>query len=574
MVKAKLYDAELLPDIRALVKRAVDLYGDSIAHKQLGPKKIIEEYSFRQINDEMNQLGTCLISMGLGGKHMAILSENSHQWVVSYLAVVNGAGIAVPLDKELTVDDLSKLIIKSDTEVLFCSSAYYHFAKLLMWICSELKVLIVLNPEVDKNYDQAYLLPQLLERGAQELSQGNSSYADVQIDVDAPCEIIFTSGTTGANKGVMLSHKNNMAVVYSSMCLIDAGTVSMSVLPINHSFERNCNILGGLYCGATLCFNDSLKHIMANLQLFKPTFMLVVPLFLESMIKNIWREIDKANLTNHTIYAVRFSNLIRKIGIDKRDLYFKPIHQIFGGNLKQMVCGGAPLNSEIIKKFDDLGINIVQGYGITECAPLVAANGTAFKKIDSVGKIVPGCKVRISNPDKKGIGEVEVFGDNIMIGYYKDEESTVRSFTEDGWFRTGDLGRLDRHGFLYLSGRKKNLIILPNGKNVFPEEIEEELLLNIPYIKETVVFALLNNKNEQSKICAACFLNYDYINENNISDPNSTLENDIKSFNRKLASYKQINEIRIVDEEFEKTTTQKIKRYLVERRFNNAGTAS
>ena len=565
--KKKLFKADRMKDLKELVERGAKLYGDSVLFEQIVSKTETETVTFNQMLERSNAIGTQLIAMGLKGKQIAIIGETSIEWMEAYFGVVNGTGVAVPLDKELQPATLAKQINISECAAIFCSFKMYKKIKQALEQCPNVKYCIVMRAKEGFDYEAEGCLSftDVIARGQELVNNGDRSFIDAEINPEIMSEIVFTSGTTGANKGVMLSHKNVCATVYSSMKLIRPGEKTLSVLPINHTYEKNTHLLGALYLGATVCFNDDLKHVMQNFERFKPTFSLMVPLFLETMVRKINVESEKAGLSNHLRYGAKFSNLIRKIGIDKRRLFFKPILDKFGGNINQIVCGGAPLSKEIIKTLDSYGIDIVEGYGITECSPLVAANCTRFKKVGSVGMVVPGTTVRIDNPDSNGYGEILVKGDNVMLGYYKDEASTKAVFTEDGWFKTGDIGYLDKDNFLYISGRVKNLIILPNGKNVFPEEIEEMLVTQIAYIKEVVVYA----DEANTGIYAACYLDDEFLTANGVEDRYAYLMNDIAKFNSKIATFKRITDVVIYDSEFEKTTTKKIKRFMIERRTAN-----
>ncbi len=557
LLKRNLYHAEKIRDIRTLVRRAADLYDQRIAYKEIGSDKEIVEYSFSRLEEDMDALGTALLHKGFEGKHIAILSENSYAWVLSYLAVINGVGVVIPMDKELTDEDIITLLKKSDADALICSETFYPSLENILANCPKLESCIIISSLPKEKY---ITLNELIDLGKKLLEEGVRDYLGAPIPVENMSEIIFTSGTTGANKGVMLSQKNIMSVVYGAFHLIKPGKVSISVLPLNHSYECSCHILGGIYWGLTVCFNDSLKNLTKNLKRFCPDFTIMVPLFLESIDKLIWKTSKEVGLVGHLKYGIKFSNLIRKLHIDQRRRFFKPILESFGGNLEQVVCGGAPLRNETITAFDNLGINVVNGYGISECAPLVAANCTAWKRLGSVGYIVPICQVRIMNKDRNGSGEIQVKGDNVMLGYYKDEAATKSTFTEDGWFITGDLGYLDKDNFLYLTGRDKNLIILPNGKNVHPEELEETITSSIPYVKEVVVTSSIGNKLDESSIHAYIYFDPSSVQESGYENLRSQIKADIKKINRRLAVYKRISSIFISEKEFEKTTTKKIKR--------------
>lgn len=560
MINKRFYKVENIGDIKALLERAEDLYSDWIAFKELGPNKETYEYAYSRMVQDVNALGTKLLEMGLKGKHFALLGENSYAWVISYLAVVNGVGISIPLDKELVEDDITALLIKGDVDVIICSDAFAPDMEGIMEKCPKLKTCIIMNPQ--EYYPDCYALEDLIESGSRVLEEGNRDYLDIMIDQDGMCEISFTSGTTGANKGVMLSHRNIMAVVYGAMHVIRAEGISFSVLPINHTYEKSCHILGGIYSGITICFNDSLKRVVENINVFKPDMTLMVPIFLESIYKNIWKESEKSGLANHLRYGIWFSNILRKFGIDKRRYFFKPILKRFGGNINQIICGGAPLRQEVAEGLSDLGIDVLNGFGITECAPLVACNMRTWNKHGSVGRIMPNCKVRIDDPDENGIGEIQVKGDNVMLGYYKDPVNTRKTFTEDGWFRTGDLGYIDRDQFLYINGREKNLIILSNGKNVCPEEIEDVIVGKIPYVQEAVVFAKPAIVGDDT-ISVCVYFEEDFLLENGLLSCGKRLNQDMKTVNRSLPVYKRVSKVLISESEFVKTTTKKIKRDLI-----------
>lgn len=568
-MRRRIFKSEKVTDLKELVNKAGELYSDKIAFKELGLNNEILEYSFNKLRNDVNALGTKLLDMGLKGHHIAIIGENSYSWIVSYLAIINGVGVAVPLDKELTDEDITKLLIQCDADAVVCSNTFVESIKSSLLKCPNIKTCVVMNP--NKDNEGFHAISHLVEEGTQLLSNGNNEYVDASIDRDKMCEIVFTSGTTGANKGVMLSHKNIATVVNGALAYINPSDTSFSVLPISHTYECSCHILGGILSGITICINNSLKRVADNLNLFKPNFSIMVPLFLESMYRKIWKVSKENNLDGHLRYGIKVSNLIRKIGIDMRRLYFKPVLDSFGGNLSQIVSGGAPLQPEIGKCLTDLGIEILNGYGITECAPLVSTNSELWKKKGSVGRIIPGCRVKIDNPDKKGVGEILVKGDNVMLGYYKDIKNTKESFTKDGWFKTGDLGSLDRHNFLYINGRKKNLIVLSNGKNIHPEEVEETIIKKLPYVKEVVVYSPTAKNGIQDTITASIHVDKEYFIDKESSFIDNKLNQDIKILNRNLPVYKRITNVMRQESEFEKTSTRKIKRNAaIERCVENA----
>lgn len=553
--------AERVSDLRALVKRAEKLYGETVAYREFDNKRELVSFSFERLSRDMDALGTKLLDMGLAGKHIAIIGESRYAYVLSYLAVVCGVGVIVPIDKELPGKDIAKLVKKADSEAIIFSDTYASEMDEILENLPEITVKINMNP---KDGDDRFLnLFDLIDDGYRLLKEGHSEYLEKVIDSEKMCTIIFTSGTTGANKGVMLCHKNMTAVVYSAFSMFKFPHMSFSVLPINHSYEFNTHILGALYAGITICFNDSLKHVSANLKTFQPEMTIMVPLIVENLYKTIWANAEKNGLKKHLQYGIKYSNLIRKIGIDARKYFFKPVLEALGGKLKVIVCGGAPLRPEIVKDFESFGITVYNGYGITECAPLIASNCSVKSVPGSIGIRVPVAEVRIDSDSRKEEGEIQVKGDNVMLGYYKDEQATKDSFTDDGWFKTGDIGVMNKKGVLSITGRQKNLIILANGKNVHPEEIEEYMQANIPYIKEIVVSAPSQSSTDGSLITASVYLDPKFVNENGLENAKKMVEADIRQCNKQLAPYKRIHKTIVRETEFEKTTTLKIKRHKV-----------
>ena len=557
------YETDYIHTLRDLLERSEKKYGLDFAYKELDPERNLHSYTFVQLREDVDALGTSLLERGLLGKHFAIVSESSYSYVVSYMAVSMGLGVIVPLDKELSKEELLKLICKSDAEVLLYSELLSDDVEELKGSCPEVRTFINISMYGTKMGSISIL--DLLQEGRSLINSGDRRYKTLPIDRNKMAAILFTSGTTGVHKGVMLSHKNILTVIHSAFSMFRFSKVSFSVLPINHTYEFNLHVLGCLYGGITLCFNDSIKHVKDNLMIFQPGMTLMVPMIVESLYKNIWKEAEKNNLTKHLQYGIWFSNLIRKVGIDQRKLFFKPIMESLGGNLQTIVCGGAPLRPDIVKGFEDIGISVYNGYGITECAPLIATNCTMKNIAGSVGVVIPDNLVRIADTDEDGIGEIQVQGDNVMMGYYKDPVSTRKTFTADGWFKTGDLGYLDRKGALYITGREKNLIILANGKNVHPEELEEYILDHLAYVKEVVVYAPLSPEGNEVMIMAEAYMEDQFLIEKGVDEAKKILKEDISKLNHKLSVYKRIHDVELRECEFEKTSTKKIKRYCIER---------
>jgi long-chain acyl-CoA synthetase len=555
------YPTRRLRDLRELVQRSADEFGDRTAFKELDRSDEVRSYSFSQLRDDVAALGTALLARGVAGRHVALVGESCYSYVVSYLAVVNAGAVIVPLDKELTVDELVHLVKKSDADLLLYGDSLADDVPAIRDACPRLTGAVAIDlysADTDEPDDPG--VPDLLRTGRELIAQGDTSFASVAIDPDAICAILFTSGTTGANKGVMLTPRNITAVVHGAYSLHRLRPVSLSVLPINHSYEFNLHVLGAIFGGITLCFNDSVKHVRENLGRFRPEMTLMVPMIVEALFKNIWREAEKNHLATHLRYGIWLSNALRRVGIDLRRYYFIPVIQSLGGMLNMIVCGGAPLRPEVVKGMSDLGIEVYNGYGITECSPLISSNCALANIPGSVGIPIPCVRVRIDSPDADGNGEIQVKGDNVMVGYYKDADATARSFTPDGWFKTGDLGHLGRRNALFITGRQKNLIILPNGKNVQPEELEEHLLSSIEYVKEVVVHASTDEAGVEH-IVATAFLDAMFVQGVGLDEAEARFRADVARHNRKLAGYKQIHHAQVRDCEFTKTSTQKIKRY-------------
>ncbi len=549
---------ERFETVRDLVDYSDVQFGDRIAFKDIQEDHSIAEYSFHRLKADTIAIAGKLLADGYQGKHFALIGESSYQYVACYLSVVNWVGVIVPIDKELNDTDIVKLIEKSDAEIIFYSDFLAEDILEIMSRCPQIVSAIHIGSADHRHLHRA--LDDIIAAGRVLPIEQKRSMLQSHLDPDAMCTILYTSGTTGANKGVMLSHHNLTATVFAALSFFKLPDTSFSVLPINHSYEFNIHVLSCLCGGATLCFNDSIKHVKNNLLLFKPQMSLMVPMIVDGLYKNIWKEAEKSGLANHLKFGIWFSNLIRKIGIDKRDLFFFPILDALGGNLKIIVSGGAPLNPALIKGLDHIGIRVYNGYGITECSPLISTNSPLSDRPGSVGQIAPICQIKIGNPRTDGNGEIWVKGENVMLGYYHDPEATRSTFTEDGWFKTGDIGYLDNKEFLYITGREKNLIILANGKNVHPEELEEKLLNSIPYIREVLVYASKNDLGHDCMIAADAYLDQDFVKAHGQEEAKRCFDEDMSKLNRHLSVYKRIEHYSVRDTEFEKTTTKKIKR--------------
>ncbi|MFQ6881149.1 AMP-binding protein [Clostridium sp.] len=540
---------ECLETIRDIINNSSNKYKDKIAIREKKNKKIVS-YTYGQLRDDVYALGTKLIDMGLKDKHIAIVGENSYSWIVSYLAIITGVGVAVPLDKELDSEQISKLLEKGDASAVLFSKGFLSSIDEIIEN-SKLEFAACLN-DTDKYTD----VQTLINEGRQLINEGSTVYEDSIVNVNELNVIMFTSGTTGFNKGVMISQNNLLVNIEVACKAFGIYHKTVAVLPFHHIYENVCGMIAPITVGMTLFINDSLKYLSKDLKLAQPELEIMVPLFLETMEKSIRAQLKRMNLEKTFENSIKFSNFLLKFGIDLRRLLFRKVHANFGGKLKAIVCGGAALKPELITFFGDIGITIHNGYGITECTPLISVNLNKKGDHFSVGKIFSSCQVKIDNKNEEGIGEILVKGPNVMIGYYKDDESNEKSFT-NGWFRTGDYGSIDADKNLVICGRKKNLIVLSNGKNVHPEELEGYIYEMMPYVKESLVY-IDKNKKGSEVISTYVYLDQDFSSGKSLEELESILKEDLKKVNKKLPSFKKIQHIYIKEEEFEKNSSKKI----------------
>ena len=538
-----LYKVEHFKTIREMLKRQAESNKDAVAYKYEDGKSV-KEVTYGEFYDEVVSLGTALLKKGYEHKHIACIGHNSYKWILVYMTAILSNNVFIPIDKDLPQEDIVNVVNHSEADIIFCDRKYEenlqnaNFGK---------------SVEIVSLDDEESELMSLVNTGKNAVENGDRAY--LEMELNAPEEmkmILYTSGTTGNPKGVMLSEKNMLACVCSGLEIADVSGIALSVLPYHHSYELVGGLLMAVHEGSTVCINKSLKSVTKSLLLFKPTYMMIVPAFAELFYERIWANIRKKGKERAFKALLALSNALLKAGIDKRRQFFGEIHAVFGGRMEKLICGGAPLRPEIAYFFDNIGISLQTGYGITECSPLVTGNREHFDDPVTVGVTLPCNEVRIDAPDNDGIGEIKVKGDSVMLGYFKEPEKTAEVL-KDGWFYTGDYGKYTDKRQLIITGRKKNLIVLTNGKNIFPEEIEEYILA-IPEVKETIVFARKSKDGYQKNLTARVYLNPD--------TPLSIEELRVKvsAALSKLPKYKQVQEIIVQDEEFEKTTTKKIKR--------------
>ena len=561
--KSKLYNSVKMHDFKDLVNRYLSLYPNEIAfeYKQTPQSKEHIKITYNQFANDIKSLGTALINLGLSKKRIAIIAPNRYEWCVSYLAITTSNMVVVPLDKSLPNNEIEDLIIRSKADAIIFDKKYEDiFSKISKENKSNLSFYICMD-----NSDKFTTYSSLIKSGATLLSQGNHYYDNVKINNNEMSIMLFTSGTTSISKAVALSQSNICEDIYSlaQMTDIRKDDTFLSFLPLHHTFESTCTFLYGTFSGITVAFCDGIKYVQKNLAEFKITGFVCVPLMLEIIYKKIMKSIEERGKTKLVKNMSKICNGLLHIGIDIRRKVFKEILDNLGGKLRILIAGGAAMSKDAIQGFLDLGINLLQGYGLTETSPVVAGENDKFKRCGSVGFPLPGISVRIDNPNEEGIGEIAVKSPTVMLGYVNNESATAEVI-KDNWFYTGDLGYFDKDGFLFITGRKKDVIVLKNGKNIFPEELE--ILINkLPYVSESMVFGRPCDDGNY-KVCAKIVYNKDVVDEiyPNVSheDLLNLIWNSIKeNVNHKMPAYKYIREIIVTDKPLIKTTTQKVKRH-------------
>ncbi len=552
-------------DLKDMLKQTGEAYGDRPAYTFKAEEKgKFTTITHKEFRDEINALGTVLINMGLKDKRIAVISENRYEWELSYLAVAAGVGVIVPLDKSLPDNELESLILRSQVEAIIYSSKYDAIMNTLREKKNtNLKYFI--SMDLAENTQGIYAERSLIEKGKKLLKEGKKEYLDAKIDADKMGIMLFTSGTTAMSKAVMLSHKNLVTNIMDIIQRFDLYEDDrfLSFLPLHHVFECTVGFLYPISIGGSIAFCEGVKHMADNIKEFGITAMISVPAVFDIIYRKVMKTIEKKGKMQNLEKGKKISQLLLKVKIDIRKQLFKEVHESLGPKLRLVVTGGAALDSETEKGFNDLGFDVEQGYGLTETAPVIAAETPKCRRLGSIGKKFPSVEVKIDNPDEEGIGELMAKGSSIMLGYYENEEATKAALDDDGWFHTGDLARIDKDGFIYISGRKKSVIVLNNGKNVFPEEIET-LLNKVEGIKESFVYEKKENDGDV-KVCVEIVYDKELIKElYNIDGEESIKEflwEKVKEVNKLMPKYKYVREMIITEEPLVKTTTLKIKRH-------------
>ena len=563
-MREAIYEVERITDLKDMINKSVDKFADRPAYVFKTDKKgKIKEITYRQLKNDIDNLGTSLINLGLQDKRIAVIGENRYEWGVTYLAVVNGTGTIVPLDKALPANEIESLIVRSGVEAIVYSSKYDEIMNMLKEKKNtDLKYFISMDLEESENGIISF--KKLINRGKELLENGDKRFVDAKIDVEEMKIMLFTSGTTSKSKAVMLSNTNIASNVYAMLLVEDMRPTdnNLAFLPFHHIFGSTCMIVM-IAIGAKTAFPDGLRYVAQNLKEYQISLFVGVPLLVEAIYKNIEKEIEKKGKTKLINNAKKLSNCLLKLHIDVRRKLFKDVIDALGGRMRFIISGGAPLDKKVAQGFNELGIEVVQGYGLTETSPVISAENAKKKRYGSIGFPMENVEVEIINKDENGIGEIRVKGPNVMLGYYENEEAT-KKVMKDGWFYTGDLAYKDKDGFIFLTGRQKDMIVLKNGKKVFPEELET-LINRLDLVKECIVYGMPDEKDKNDLKLSVKIVYDKKIAEEKYSGKSEgelyqILWEKVKEINKTFPPYKYIKNMILTDEELIKTTTQKVKR--------------
>lgn len=548
-------------DLKDMLNKTRELYGERPGYKiKLGEGKY-KTYTHSEIRDMINYLGTALIDLGLKNKRIAVIGENRYEWELAYLSVVCGTGIVVPMDKSLPANELEELIERSEVEAIFYSKKYEETVERIKY-SEKNKLKHLISMDTDIHIEGIYSQKELIEKGKELVDGGDRSFIDAEINPDEMSIMLFTSGTTSKSKVVALSHKNLVSNLmdFASVLDVDSSDRILSFLPLHHVFECTVGMLFSLYIGAERAFCEGIRHIVENLNEYKTTFASFVPAIYENMYKNIMKTLEKQGKLEQ---VKKLMDEYKDRTMEEKKEVFKDIHNIFGGNIKLFVSGAAALDKEVEQAFRDWGVNLCQGYGLTETSPVIGVETNENFRVGSIGKALPHIQAKIEDANDEGMGELVVKGPNVMLGYYNDEEATGEVM-KDGWFYTGDLAKIDEDGYIFICGRKKSVIVLKNGKNIFPEEMES-LVNKIEGVKESFIFGKQKSDDKEDiKINVKIIFDREVMKEaykvETDDEIYKVLADKVKEINRIMPKYKAIRGIIISEEPLIKTTTNKIKR--------------
>lgn len=529
--------------IREMLRMAVNEDGEKIAYKFKNPDGTVREVTYIEFHQTVEALGAALTEMGFGSSHMAIVSENRYDWIVAYLTALCSAGVFVPIDRQLTAKEKLHLLTDSESEVVFFSKQYMPWFVENKAALPNIKAFICFD--IDEDTDGIISYKRLIADGAK---LDKTAYDSLKSDENELKMLVYTSGTTGIAKGVMLSEHNLVSGVYYGLQVSRIYDTALSILPYHHTYESVCDILVNIHSHATLCINAVMRELVSDMQLYHPTNIYIVPAIAEFIYFLIMKNLKEKGKLKTFRKGVKISRAALKIGIDLRPKLFAELHNLFGGKLRKIVCGGAPIRPEMGEFFNDIGIPMTGGYGITECSPLVSVNDESSNDFHTAGHRLACLQWRIDEPNEEGIGEIAVKGDVVMLGYYKMPEKTAEVI-RGGWFFTGDYGYITPDDQICITGRKKNIIVLSNGKNIYPEEIEN-LIMNIDCVSEVVVRGLKNSKGDEHALEAEVYLN----EEKTESEVKALISEALAE----LPNYKKVTKVVIRKEPFPKTTSNKI----------------
>ena len=550
-----LRDRKEYVNVRDLIEDVANLYGEKTAFsyriKPADKEKVCKSYI--QLRTDVRALATEIISRGLAGKHISLIGKLSYEWIVVYYSALVTGSVLVPLDRDWEAAELADTVKKADTAWIFAENDITDKAR-------EVASTVGLDAPTVICTEGEGALCEWIKAGQEKIDAGDKSYFETEIDRDILALLVFTSGTTGKGKGVMLSQKNILSDIADVLPFIDFSDKSVGVLPPHHTYGSSVTVLGQTCIGCEVYISSGIRYVAKELKLESPGHLVLVPLYLETFYRKIMagiKEKGKEKTVRRMMKLCNFFHLGKKI----RKKLFASILESFGGNVKMVISGGAPIAQDMMDFFSGLGLDVLNGYGITECAPIIAVNHNNYIVAGSVGPVLPIDDVVIVDPNEDGEGEIIVKGDNVMLGYYKDEEATKEAFTDDGYFKTGDYGKLGKNNVLFITGRKKNLIILSNGKNVYPEEIESELVA-IPGVIDAIVYEGQSKRGlSYNAIVAEIYPDKEYIEKNGIEDIKKHLQGYIDSYNRTAVAYKKVGILKVRDEEFPKNTLRKIQRF-------------
>lgn len=534
------HSVPMLTSLRQMLElKATECPGDICFRYPQGRKAVVD-VTYGGFYNDVRYLGTYMLKHHIRGRKIAILGENSYQWLVAYFAIVTTGNVAVLIAKDSSDHEVSTMLFQSETDILLYSKSCTKTAEFCKKVYGRRKSFVSMTD-----------MEKWMEKGKRAVEKGKDYYDQFTTDPDALCTIFFTSGSTGFSKGVMLSQTNLCADINSSLQLVTPEGPTVSVLPYNHAFGLVITVMVPIQAHMEVFICSRLANFMREMPIAKPKTLGLVPLFVETFDKTIWRTAAKEGQEKVLKRGIKASDAMMKVGIDRRKQLFSSLRSKFGGQLECIICGGAPLDPQLVKEFRSFGIEVLNGYGITECSPVLAVNRMGYHRDGSAGRVLPGVELRIENPDKEGNGEIVVRGKNIMLGYYNDPQSTEQVLDQDGWFHTGDLGHLDKDGFLFVTGRKKSLIILANGENVSPEELEQ-YVERIDEVSEVIVY------EKDNAITAEVYPEESELPREELF---KVIQGKIDKLNKTLPNYKHIQRLKLRATEFEKTATRKIKRY-------------